>query len=60
MHNKLSQFRNNPLNQRFLMTYSLIIFVYVGRLSSIVNEGIRALLNFFIFFYKKFSHAQKA
>ena len=30
-------------------------------LSSIVNEGIRALLNLFIyFFYKKISHAQKA
>ena len=28
--------------------------------SSMVNEGIRALLNFIIFFYKKISHAQKA
>ena len=29
--------------------------------SSIVNEGIRAILNlFFFFFYKKISHAQKA
>ena len=28
--------------------------------SIIVNEGIRALLNLFIFFYKKISHAQKA
>ena len=28
--------------------------------SSIVNEGIRAILNLFIFFYKKISHAQKA
>ena len=25
-----------------------------------VNEGIRAILNPFIFFYKKISHAQKA
>ena len=28
--------------------------------SSIVNEGIRAILNLFFFFYKKISHAQKA
>ena len=29
-------------------------------LCSIVNEGIRAILNLFIFFYKKISHAQEA
>ena len=29
-------------------------------ISSIINEGIRAILNLFIFFYKKISHAQKA
>ena len=29
-------------------------------ISSNVNEGIRAILNLFIFFYKKISHAQKA
>ena len=28
--------------------------------SSIVNEGIRAILKLFIFFYKKISHKQKA
>ena len=29
-------------------------------MSSIVNEGIGAILNLFIFFYKKISHSQKA
>ena len=59
-HKTLTKTKTREVVSKGMTSLKLTMDTYHG--SSIVNEGIRVILDLFIFyfFYKKISHAQKA